>query len=314
MIYLLYGKEKFLIDEEIKKIIKENKINSISINNYDLDEILLDKIIDDANTFSLFQDKKVLIINNSYIFTGATRKKELEHDISKLESYIESPNEETIIIFTIYEEKIDERKKIVKKIKEKYVIKEFNLFNNTNGFVKEQFGDYKIDNKAQITLINRVGTDPMTLCNEIDKLKLYKIDNKEITEEDVINSTHKTIETDIFKFIDNIISKRKENALETYNELIKEGEEPIKIFIMIANKIRIMYQAKELYKKGYRENDVISNIGAHPYVIKKALEASRNYDNKTLLKYLSKLADLDRDIKIGNVDPSLALELFILNM
>ena len=93
--------------------------------------------------------------------------------------------------------------------------------------------------------------------------------------------------------------------------MIINGEEPIKILVILANQFRIIYQAKELYKKGYSGNDIATQIGIHPYRIKLALEKAVNYDSKTLLNYLSKLADLDYDIKIGNIDASLGLEFFI---
>ena len=314
MIYLLYGKEEYLINEYIKDIITKYKVDKININNYNLEEVLIEKIIDDANTYSLFNDKKIILVNNSYIITSSTRKKELEHNIDKLINYIDSPNEDTILIFISNEEKIDNKKKIVKKLNEKNSVIEFNYFNNINEFVKKEFNDYDIENIVINKLISRVGNDISLLKNEIEKLKLYKIEEKKILLEDVINLTNKNIETDIFKFIDNIILKEKEKAIETYNELIKNGEEPIKIIIMIANKIRIMYQAKRLYQKGYKENDVVSMIGAHPYAIKKTLENGRNYNEKTLLNHLEKLADLDENIKKGNIDPNLAVELFILNI
>ena len=73
--YLLYGLEKYLIDEEIKKIIKDNNIDSININKYNLENTLLEEIIDDASTISLFQDKKIIIVENAYIFSASGSKK-----------------------------------------------------------------------------------------------------------------------------------------------------------------------------------------------------------------------------------------------
>ena len=57
MLYLLYGTEKFLIDKEIKKVIKDNKIDNLNINSYDLNSDTLTNVIDDAQTISLFSDK-----------------------------------------------------------------------------------------------------------------------------------------------------------------------------------------------------------------------------------------------------------------
>ena len=94
--------------------------------------------------------------------------------------------------------------------------------------------------------------------------------------------------------------------------MLKKNEEPIKILIILANQFRIMYQAKELYQKGFSGNDIASLLNIHPYRIKLALEKTYSYKSETLLKNISLLADLDYDIKVGNKDASLGLELFIL--
>ena len=76
MIYLLYGTNEFLIKREIKKIISENKIENIDISNYNLENDLLDNILDDASMNSLFNNQKLMIVENAYIFTGAVKKKD----------------------------------------------------------------------------------------------------------------------------------------------------------------------------------------------------------------------------------------------
>ena len=108
--------------------------------------------------------------------------------------------------------------------------------------------------------------------------------------------------------------KNKKVATETYNEMIKYGEEPIKILIMIASQIRLMYQTKLLYKKGYTEKDSASLLGIHPYRVKLATEKGRKYTESDLLMYLDNLADLDSKIKQSNVDKKMAIELFILKI
>ena len=74
MIYAFYGNEPFLINKEINKIIKDNNISDFNISNYDLSEFSLQDIIDDALTVSLFDEKKAIIVNNAYIFTGTAVK------------------------------------------------------------------------------------------------------------------------------------------------------------------------------------------------------------------------------------------------
>ena len=310
MIYLLYGIEQYLIKKEISKIIKTNKIEDINISEYNLEVDIFNDIIEDAQTISMFSDKKCIIVNNSYIFTGKNIKTDNDPEI--ILNYFKHINPDTIIIFTVDCEKLDERKKIVKEIKKIGSVKELSKNNNLNGAVKEMFDDYEIDNKVIGFLIDRCGNNLDILNQEVNKIKTYKDNDKSITKDDVLVLTSENIDIDIFKFVETIINKNKEKALRTYHEMLINGEEPIKILVILANQFRIIYQAKELYKKGYSGNDISKMIDIHPYRIKLALEKATNYDSKKLLYYLSKLADLDYDIKVGNIDAAFGLEMFIL--
>lgn len=303
MLYLFYGQEKYLIDSEIKKIIKQNNIDEVNITKYDLDTDYLKDVIDDCQIISLFSDKKLIIVENP--FTDLNKE-----DEPLFENYIKNPNPDTILILKC--PKLDERKKIVKLVKKTFTTKEFNDTNLANK-VKNMFDDFNIDNKTINLLIERVGNDLNLLHNEIEKIKIYQDENKRVTTDEIILLTHKNIDLDVFKLIDNIVNKNKEKALELYNELLKNNTEPIAIIVLLANQFRIMYQAKELIKKGYTEKDIASTINIHPYRVKLALQNSRSYDAKILLKYLNSLATLDIDIKSGNIDKNLGLELFILN-
>ncbi|MBR3230206.1 MAG: DNA polymerase III subunit delta [Bacilli bacterium] len=304
MVYLLYGNKDYRINEEIKKITKN--IDKINITKYDLNVDEIKDVINDAETYSLFEEKKIIIIENANMFTGSTSK-----DSEIIEKYIENENPLTTLILIVRAEKIDSRKKITKLLQKKGKILEFNEDINIDNLIKKEFKDYKIDYQTLNLFKNRVGTNPLIIENEINKIKLYK-DNNEITKEDVLNVTTKTIEIDIFKLIDDIVKSNKENAIEIYNEMLKVNEEPLKIVIMLANQFRIMYQSKELMLKGYTEKDIASLLKIHPYRVKLAIQNSRNYSSKTLLKYINDLADIDIGIKTGKLNKDLALELFIL--
>ena len=176
------------------------------------------------------------------------------------------------------------------------------------------FEGYNISIQDIRFMIDRCGNNLDILSQEVNKIKIYKDEDKNITKEDIINLTSKNIDIDIFGFVDTIVNKNKNKALEIYKEMLINGEEPIKILVILANQFRIIYQAKELYKQGYSGNDIATMIGIHPYRIKLALKKAINYNSDTLLDYLEKLADLDYDIKIGNIESSLGLEMFILSI
>ena len=305
MVYLLFGTKDYSINNEIKKICKN--IDEMNISRYDLNNDLTSLVIEDAKTISLLGDKKIVIADNANMFTASTSK-----DSEIIEDYLKNINEYTDLIFIVHSDKIDARKKITKAIKEKGKIIEFNDDLDAVSLIRKLFKDYNIEYSDIKLLIDRVGNNPLIITNEINKIKIYKGNDKNITSEDILNLTNKIIEIDVFKLIDYIVRKDKENALELYNEMLKVNEEPIKIIVILANQFRIMYQSKELLKKGYSEKDIASILKIHPYRVKLAIQNSRNYTSEMLLKYLNDLADIDIGIKTGTINKDLALELFIL--
>lgn len=310
MNYLLYGEDEYLISEEIKKIEKKEQVEDISISHYDLQIDSIKDIIDDCMTISLFEPKKLVIVNNCTYFN---RVKNNEDDVNIMLEYLNNFNPDTIFIIINHNSSIDSTKKITKKIKESGKVIELNKA-SVKSVVSKMFDGYKISSSTIDLFIERVGEDLAILSEEAKKIKLYKIDKKEITNQDIIDCATYSINTDIFKFIDNIINKNKDVALATYYELLKNNEEPLKIIVLLASKFRLMYQACTLSKKNMSEKEIANFLGVHPYPVKLAIQSGLRYPEKILLNFLSQLADLDRDIKTGKIDPELGVELFILRV
>ena len=312
MVYLLYGTVDYLINKTIDKIINDNKIDTFNVNKYNLTNTLLSQIINDASSMSLFGDKKLIIVNNAYIFTSST-KKYLEQDLKSLENYLNNININTILIFVVNDAKLDERKKITKLIDKNGEIVECNNIDNIT-MIKDLLSDYQMSDSDIKYLLERVGDNSTLLNTEIEKIKIYKDTDKNITKEDIDLLTTKSLEVNNFKLIDAIINGDKLTALNLYQERIKLNEEPIAIIVTLANQIRIMYQVKQLYLDGYTENNIASILKIHPYRVKLANQNAKKYDADTLLTYLKKLADLDIDIKTGQIDKTLGLELLIISL
>ena len=109
MVYLLYSLEKFLLNREIDNIKKNNDIEDINISHFDLNTDLIEDVIEDAETFSMFADKKMIIVSNSLVFSA--KKNNIEQNLEVLEHYLNNFNPSTILVFTLNDSKLDERKK-----------------------------------------------------------------------------------------------------------------------------------------------------------------------------------------------------------
>ena len=75
-----------------------------------------------------------------------------------------------------------------------------------------------------------------------------------------------------------------------------------------------MLQVRLLSDRGYLESDIAKTMQIHPYRAKMVLREAYKYELSNLIKILKELDYLDRDIKLGNVDKNLALEVFLLKI
>ncbi|MDT4013497.1 DNA polymerase III subunit delta, partial [Staphylococcus aureus] len=68
-------------------------------------------------TLPFFSDKKAILVKNAYIFTGEKAPKDMAHNVNQLIEFIEKYDGENLIVFEIYQNKLDERKKLTKTLK-----------------------------------------------------------------------------------------------------------------------------------------------------------------------------------------------------
>ena len=313
-IYLLYGSENYLIKKELSKIIDSSKVYEDSIIRYNLEEENVSSVLKEASIIGLFSDRKLIICENCTFLTAET-KKSIDHDIDNLVKYIEKPYEDVIIVFVVNNEKLDERKKIVKLLKKHSKVIECKKIesHDLNNYIYNYFKDngYNIQMSEVRLIIDKVKYDLSNIINECDKLINYKDDDKNITQDDIENIIRENIEDDIFSLTSSILERNTKKSIKIYKDLILMGEEPIKLIVMIANQFRLLLQVKLMLKNGYKQIEMASVIKEHPYRVKLAL--SSNYSEKEIIYNIKKLYKLDSDIKTGNIDKNFGFELFLLS-
>lgn len=314
-IYLIYGDEDYLIENELKNIIKKNNSSIENISRYNLDESNVRDAVEDALTISMFENTKIIVCEKCNFLTGEN-KKEVNHDIDSLIKYINNPFDDTILIFVVRNSKLDERKKIVKELKKCSKVIECKSIDshNLNNYVYNYFKDngYEISTLNSRLIIDKVKYDLANIISECDKLMMYKEDLKTITKDDIENVVINNMEDSIFSLTNAIMEKNTFKIMNIYNDLLLKGEEEIKLMITIANQFRLILQTKLMIKNGYRERDMASIIGEHPYRVSLALNT--NFKISELINYIKKLEQLDYDIKSGNIDKRFGLEFFLLNI
>lgn len=308
--YLIYGNDYGLIKREIDKIIS----GTSDVVKYDLLVSNVSDVIEEASCMSLFGDKKVVIGENALFLTGTNTS--VNHDIDYLTSYVNAENHDNIVILTVVQDKLDERKKIVKLLKKNVTVihKETIDEKDLPKFVIKEFlnNGYKIDYKAASYFVDYVGKNVDILLSEINKMIIYKDTDKEIFIEDILNISSKGFNDNVFDLSDAIMKKDFKKIFSCYNDLMILKEEPIKIIALLASQFTLVYQSKLLSKEGFMSKDIASTLKVHPYRVKLALET--NYPDFELKDILKKLHNLDYEIKTGKVDKIVGLENFLLHL
>lgn len=308
--YLIYGNDYGLIKREIDKITS----GTSDVVKYDLLVSNVSDVIEEASCMSLFGDKKVVIGENALFLTGANTS--VNHDIDYLTSYVNAENHDNIVILTVVQDKLDERKKIVKLLKKNVTVihKETIDEKDLPKFVIKEFlnNGYKIDYKTASYFVDYVGKNVDILLSEINKMIVYKDNDKEIFIEDILNISSKGFNDNVFDLSDAIMKKDFKKIFSCYNDLMILKEEPIKIIALLASQFTLVYQSKLLSKEGFMSKDIASTLKVHPYRVKLALET--NYPDFELKDILKKLHNLDYEIKTGKVDKIVGLENFLLHL
>ena len=307
--YLFESIDTTLLDKKIDSIINELSFNDASISSYDLEESLLEKALEDLDTYSFLTTKKVIIIRN----IESVKYDDFKDDFDHLFKYLSDPIEDNLLIIVGHH--FTNTSKVIKELKKycKYELIEV----NSKSFIRNKLKDYTL-NQSTINLIDELCLGDITrISNECDKLINYKSNDKVITNDDVNLLVIQKLDDPkdlTFAFSRSLALKDKKNALNDFRELLKYNFEPFMLIGLLASQIRIIYQVKLL--EDNRSNKEIASIleEKSEYRIKKTRELTRYYSEDDLLQLMIKLSDIDYSLKTSDNDPINLIETFILNI
>lgn len=304
-IILITTSDKIILDEKIKELTKNS--NDIEVVHYDLSETPIEQLVEDLDTYNFLTSKKIIVGHNANFLSSDKSKIVVEHNIERFEKYLENPSCDNILVLTC--DNIDKRKKITLALLKKADLVERKA--NIHNIIKNKLENYSITSDAEKKLLEYCQDDYERISNELDKLMLYKMNEKTINAEDVENIVMKSLDDNIFHLADSILSRNKKEAFELYNNFILHGEQVVNIIRILSNKIRLIYQVKVLLNDGNSDQSISKLLKVHEYPVKLAREASYRYSEKILLTDLEKLANLDLEIKSGKSDGEVEFELLL---
>lgn len=320
-IMAIYGEVPELVEKKSNEIVesylneKKDDFNYVKYNLYDTS---FNQIIEEALTMPFISEKKAIVVKNAFIFTGEKVSKDIQPNNEQVNEFLEKYDGENFIIFEVYQNKLDERKKITKTLKKTSKLAKVEQMSEQEikkwikNKLHENFKDIKQD--ALDLFIELTGINFNIVSQEIEKIILFLGERPTINKKDVEEIINRSLEQNVFLLTEYIQKGEKYKAIQLIKDLIVMKEEPIKLLALITSNYRLYYQCKILSRKGYSGQQIAKTINVHPYRVKLALNQVKHYQLTHLLNIIDQCAETDYKLKSSYMDKQLILELFILSL
>lgn len=301
-LYLLYGEETYDLNKKVGSIKKgfdklENGINLFYITKDNLES--LDNVLTEV---TFFGNHKLVIIKDT----------NLKFDVELLKQI----DEEIVVVIT--EQSVDKRTTAYKTLSKIAQVLEFKTLDRKQmtTYCYEIFKKYEVKLTFDIAdyFVEVCGTDKTNNINEIMKIVIYlqESENKTLTKEIIDKVCSKTLNAKIFDVLNKIVNKEKIGAIKLLDDLLKQKESIIKIYIMLYKQIKQMYLIKYLKEKN--ESNIATKVGIHPYTYKLLEISSNKYTKEELKNIMYMFDEYDEKTKIGEIDFEIGLKKIICMM
>lgn len=322
-IYLLYGEEKFLLDNCVKRIKKNfgemvNGINYIQIDNNNAQEIIAD-----IETPAFGYPTKLIVAKNTGLFQKAKKTKKTDEatqtkkDDNKFENKLADYIKENIeqikdgVILLFIEDEADKNT----------LYKVINSVGTVCNFEKQKPVDiakrikaicnaYKvnIDTQTMNYFIESCGTSLSDLINEIRKQIEYVGPNGTITKQTIDLLGIKQFESIIFDLTDSLGKKDIEQALRVLKNLLYAKEPIQKIFITLYNHFKKIYITKIAVNEKLNIAESLNLKPNQTFLASKYRTQSGYFKEAELKTILKEFIELDSKVKNGMMDINVGLE------
>ncbi|USS87294.1 DNA polymerase III subunit delta [Fructilactobacillus hinvesii] len=319
-LYLVVGRSDYWenqILQNVQQLIPAEE-RTMNFATYDLEETTLGDALNDAQSVPFFGERRVVVIQNAAFLTGAKGKTTSQQELTDLEAYLQNPSPATVLVVFAPFEKLDNRKKITKHLKNKATVIDLNTISEreTTNFVRQfiQKQDYQIEADALADLFARTQGDLALIMNELQKLFLLCRSDRMITEQAVDQLVAKSTTQNVFDLSDDLLAGKTNAAIQFYHELVAQREDPIKINALLESQFRLLLQVKILQQHGQSQSHMAQTLKVHPYRIKVASRMINRFSIQSLERAFLALVEIEHKLKSSTVNPELLFEMFAIQI
>ncbi len=323
MIIFLYGQDAFRSREKMTELRNAYLEKNPSSGLFEFDgesasEETIKTLKQTLNESGLFATKKLVILKR---FTEAP-----EFSQKKLAEFLEEKcasidtNKDNILI--VWEATLPKKTNVLFKLLDKQVAKK-QQFEILKGIRLEQWiihrihlidAQTNIEKRALPLLVSEMGDDLSALENELRKLTDV-CEDKLIREADVALFVSQSVRSLVFEALEALASGNRVKALSLFEAQLEKGENALYLLSMCAWQMRNLLKVADGYADGMRQASLLAKeLKLHPFVVQKLLRQIGGFPIERIKKSFALLADLDTQSKSGQIDPKLALDIFVMKV
>jgi DNA polymerase-3 subunit delta len=153
--------------------------------------------------------------------------------------------------------------------------------------------------------------DLKVIDSELSKLAAYKDSGSKLTADVVTELLAGGREDEIFKLTDNLLPHPTAEALKIARGLSSSGMQPTSVAWRMARHVALVLEVRARQDRGESLSDVKSQMAEHPFVVQKAFETARDADPDRLEAALRAIRDYEWEVKSGQIDPELGLDVLL---
>lgn len=270
-IILLHGKNDGLKSEEVQKL--QSKIKK-EIKYYEEKQIIENKefFLSEILNRSLFESEKIIVI-----------KRASEKIRSIIEELIEKKSIEDIFIIDC--DTLDKKSKLRNFFeKDKKNLISVAFYPDTNETLSKIAHTFLRNKKISLSssninfIVNKCNGDRKSLNNELEKIELYKLNKKEINEQDLFKLINLNENHSVNELIDFCLAKNQKKTLDILNDNIFSNEDCIIITRTMLKKTKRLLKLIQDFKITKNLEKTINN--AKPPIFWKEKEITKQQLNK----------------------------------
>lgn len=311
--YLFYGTETYLIknyEEALTEAILPPGADGLNFDVLEGKKATAAAIMDAAETLPFLNDRRLVLVRGSEFFQKGGRKEEGEF----LVDFMNHLPETTCLLFI--EEKAEKNNRLYKAVAKNGMAVDFQPLTE-----KEIISWLKKSCKGQgltladstaVYLLRKTDNSMENLERELGKLTAYKAGDGEITREDIDDVCSVSLEARIFDLVRAVAEGKTEQTMELYRNLLRMKESPFLVLSLVTRQFRLILESALLSAQGDPNAEIAAKLVIREFAVRDYLKQSKSFSGEQLQEALRDCLQTDLDIKNGQMEEEMAVELLLL--